>query len=85
MFTLEQRAAERIGTLAVIMRLQSTKAIAAGGWILAMIAIGLVANLTSPSMWAVLALVAVIPPVVLWRFWNVPDQSMSESIRKALR
>ena len=50
-----------------------------------MIAIGLVANLTSPSMWAVLALVAVIPPVVLWRFWNVPDQSMSESIRKALR
>jgi hypothetical protein len=85
MFTLEQRAGERIGTLAVIMRLQSTKAIAAGGWILAMIAIGLVANLTSPSMWAVLALVAVIPPVVLWRFWNVPDQSMSESIRKALR
>ena len=85
MFTLEQRAAERIGTLAVIMRLQSTTAIAAGGWILAMIAIGLVANLTSPSIWAVLALVAVIPPVVLWRFWNVPDQSMSESIRKALR
>jgi hypothetical protein len=70
---------------ALIMQLQQTKAIAAGGWILAIIALGLVANLTSLSIWTVLALVALIPPVVLWRFWNVPDQSMSESIRKALR
>jgi hypothetical protein len=69
----------------LIMQLQQTKTIAAGGWILAILAIGLVANLASWSIWTVLALVALIPPVVLWRFWNVPDQSMSESIRKALR
>jgi len=50
-----------------------------------MIAIGLITHVTSPSSVAVLALVALIPPVVLWRFWNVPDQSMSESIRKELR
>ena len=68
-----------------IMQLQQTKVIAAGGWILATTAIGLVANLTSRSSWMVLALVALIPPVVFWRFWNVPAQSMSESIRKALR
>ena len=67
------------------MQLQYTKALAAAGWVLITVAIGLVAKLTSPSSLAVLALVAVIPPVVLWRFWNVPDQSMSESIRKALR
>jgi hypothetical protein len=67
------------------MQLQQTKAIAAGGWILATTAIGLVTNLATSSSWAVLALVALIPPVVLWRFWNVPAQSMSESIRRALR
>jgi hypothetical protein len=69
----------------LIMQLRQTKAIAAGGWILATIIIGLVANVTSMSSWAVVALVGLIPPVTLWRFWNVPDQSMSESIRKALR
>lgn len=67
------------------MQLQQRKAIAAGAWILAITAIGMVANLTSLSSRAVVALVALIPPVVLWRFWNVPGQSMSESIRKALR
>ena len=67
------------------MQLQHTKSIAAGGWVLATTAIGLVANLTSLSSWTVLALVALIPPVVLWQFWNVPDQSMSESIRKELQ
>lgn len=85
MFTSEQRPAAPIGTLPLTMQLQQTKGIAAGGWILAMVAIGLVAHVTSPSSVAVLALVALIPPVVLWRFWNVPDQSMSESIRKELR
>ena len=68
-----------------LMQLQSKKAIAAGAWILAITAIAMVANLTAPSTLAVVALVALIPPVVLWRFWNVPVQSMSESIRKALR
>ena len=67
------------------MQLQQRKAIVAGAWILAITAIGIVANLTSLSSRAVVALIALIPPVVLWRFWNVPDQSMSESIRKALR
>jgi hypothetical protein len=67
------------------MQIQQTKSIAAGGWALAIIAIGLVANVTSLSTWAVLALVALIPPVVLWRFWNVPAPSMSESIRKAIK
>jgi hypothetical protein len=56
---------------------------ASGAWILAIIAIGLVTNLTAPSSWAFLGLVALIPPVVLWRFWNVPAQSLSESIQKA--
>lgn len=67
------------------MQLQQRKAIAAGAWILAITAIGIVANLTSLSSRAVVALVALIPPVVLWRFWDVPAQSMSESIRKVLR
>jgi hypothetical protein len=67
------------------MQLQQTKSIAAGGWVLAIIVVGLVANVTSWSSSMVLALVALIPPVVLWRFWNVPATSMSESIRKELR
>ena len=67
------------------MQLQQRKAIVAGAWILAITAIGIVANMTSLSSRAVVALVALIPPVVLWRFWNVPDQSMSESIRQNLR
>jgi hypothetical protein len=67
------------------MQLQSKKALAAVAWILAVTAIGRIMNLTSASSWAAMALVALIPPVVLWRFWNVPDQSMSESIQKSLR
>jgi hypothetical protein len=67
------------------MQLQRTKAIAAGVWILAMAAIGMVANVASTTSWAALALIALIPPVVLWRFWNAPPQSMSESIKNELR
>ena len=67
------------------MQLQQTKALAAGVWVSAMAAIGIATSVASPTSWAALALLTVIPPVILWRFWNAPDPSMSESIRKAIR
>ena len=47
--------------------------------------VGIAGKLNSVTSWIVLAVVAVVPPVVvMWR-WNDPRQTMSESIQEALR
>jgi hypothetical protein len=48
---------------------------------LAAIAIGI----NSVPNWMVAASVAVVPPLVVRRFWRAPDQSISESIHNARR
>lgn len=67
------------------MNLNHMKATAAALWVLAMGAVGLQTNVSSPSNWMVLAACAIVPPVVMMRFWNHPDQTMSESIQQVLR
>ena len=54
-------------------------------WILAVCGAGLLRDITSPSTWAFLVGLAVLPPLVMMRYWKAPAQSMSESIQKALR
>jgi hypothetical protein len=61
------------------------KAALMGVWILAVGVLGYVYGATSFAGWTVLAAVALTPPVVMMRLWRVPSQSMSESIRAALR
>jgi len=46
---------------------------------------GLALDVTTPSAWAVLAILAVIPSVVMRRLCVPPPQTLSESIREARR
>jgi multisubunit Na+/H+ antiporter MnhG subunit len=61
------------------------KAALMGVWILAVGVLGYVLGATSFAGLTVLAAMALTPPVVLMRLWRAPTQSMSESIREALR
>jgi hypothetical protein len=61
----------------------SIKAVIAMLWVVAVtIAVG---NVNSLVLWTVLAVVALLPPVVIMRWWSEPRQSMSQSIQEALR
>ena len=67
------------------MQLVSIKAIIAMLWASTVTVVGIAGNLNSVTSWIVLAVVAVVPPlVVMWR-WNDPRQTMSESIQEVLR
>jgi len=67
------------------MQLLTLKALLASVWIAAVLIAGLVGKVNSISSWAVVAVVAVLPPaVMMWR-WHTPAQTMSESINEARR
>jgi hypothetical protein len=48
-------------------------------------AAGLLAPVTTPSGWFVLAVAATASPLVLMHYWSRPTQTLSESIQKAIR
>jgi hypothetical protein len=54
-------------------------------WVLGVGVLGYVLGATSFVGWTVLVAIALTPPVVMTRLWRAPSQSMSESIREALR
>jgi hypothetical protein len=67
------------------MQLVSIKAVIGMLWVSTVSVVGIAGNLNSVTSWIVLAVVAIVPPlVVMWR-WNDPRQTMSESIQEALR
>ena len=67
------------------MQLVSIKRIIAVLWVSAASSVGFVGNVDSFSSWALLAGVAVAPPLVMMWRWNDPRQTMSETIQEALR
>jgi hypothetical protein len=67
------------------MTLKNIKAMTAALWVFAMGTAALVADVTSFSSWLVLAGCAIVPPFVMMRYWNSPDQTVSESIQQVLR
>jgi Flp pilus assembly protein TadB len=67
------------------MQLVSIKAVIATLWVVAVTIAGIVGNVNSLSLWTVLAAVALLPPVIIMRWWNEPRRSMSQSIQEALR
>jgi Cu/Ag efflux pump CusA len=67
------------------MQFENKKVTFATVWVVAMVALGFAANVTSLSGWTILAGLAALPPIVMLRFWSEPAQSMSESIREARR
>ena len=54
-------------------------------WIVLVVFLGYAAAVTSVTTWAMLAVVACAPPLVVRHFWHVPAESTSESIRDAIR
>ena len=66
------------------MNLKTIKATIAVGWVGVLVATGLIADVTSSS-WLALAACAIVPPFVMMRYWNHPDETTSQSIQQILR
>jgi len=47
--------------------------------------VGLLAPVTTPTGWFILAAVATGPPLVFMHYWQRPAQTMSETIQDAVR
>ena len=66
------------------MQLQQIKAIIAVVWVLATVAIMVGSgHLTSLGDRLTLGLLAVVPPVAMWFWWNDPVRTMSQNIHDA--
>lgn len=53
-------------------------------WVCALCAVAFYGHLTF-SAWALLVVFAVIPPLVVMRYWRAPVQTTSQSIQEVLR
>ena len=60
------------------------KATISAVWVCALCAVALFGHFTF-SAWVLLLAFAVVPPLVVMRYWREPVQTTSESIQKALR
>ena len=67
------------------MQKQYVSGAAALTWSLAVVAAGSLAHVNSFTGWAMVALLAVGPSVLLIRLKQGPSQTMSESIQEAIR
>lgn len=67
------------------MRVNYTKFTGSIFWMMAMYAAGITLGVTSLAGWIGLAVLALLPTVVLARWWREPPQSMSERIRESIR
>ena len=52
-------------------------------WAITVVLAAIAVDVTSVTNWAVVACMALIPPMVVRHFWQVPEPTMSESIRNA--
>jgi hypothetical protein len=66
------------------MQFVSLKAVLSTVWISAVLIAGFVGHVNTLSSWAVLAVVALLPPIVMTWFLNKPE-TLSESINEARR
>ena len=67
------------------MKLERVSWLAAAGWVLAWAGGVLLVHPGSTRGWIVLIGAGVIPPCMLLRMWRRPAQTMSESIREAIK
>ncbi len=54
-------------------------------WSIAVFLAAIVIGITSIANWVLVAFVAVVPPLLVRRFWRAPEQTISESINEARR
>ena len=67
------------------MRMSALKAIITALPVVTAGAFGVLAPVTTPSGWFMLAAIATVPPLVFMHYSNPPVQTMSERIREAIR
>jgi glucose-6-phosphate-specific signal transduction histidine kinase len=67
------------------MKLEYYKAALGASWILIVGALGLMIGATSGPFLVLLTAVALLPSVLMLRFWHEPVETMSESIHQARR
>lgn len=67
------------------MKLEQVSLLAAAGWVLAWVGIVLLVHVGSTMGWILLVGAGIVPPCILLRMWRRPAQTMSESIREAIK
>jgi hypothetical protein len=67
------------------MQSEHIKAALAAAYLAVILGLGIAIGVSSVSGWIVLTVVGLAPAAVLARLWSAPSQTMSESIRQALR
>lgn len=67
------------------MKLEKLSVLTVAGWALTAAAVVPVVRPGSPAGWTLLIGVGVIPPCMLLWLWRRPAQTMSESIRDAIK
>jgi uncharacterized membrane protein YhdT len=63
----------------------NTKTLLFIAWSIAVFLAAIAIGITSVPNWVVVACVAVVPPLVVRRFWRAPQQTITESIHEARR
>lgn len=64
------------------MSRNSIKTTIASVWLVAALVMGVALGATSGSGLFVMTALALLPPAVMWHFWQAPAQTLSESIRE---
>lgn len=80
----EQRRQAALATLRIV-QLNSMKALVGAVWVTVVCLAGIAFGVRSLSGWAMLAVVAVLPALVVVMRWKSPPPTMSESIREVLK
>ena len=68
-----------------LMLSETTKTLLFLAWSIALIIAAIAIGITSAPNWVVVTCVAVVPPLVVRRFWRAPEQTISERIDEARR
>lgn len=68
-----------------LMFSENTKTVLLVAWAIAVGLAAIAIGIPSVPQWLVVACVAVVPPLVVRRFWRAPEQTISESINDARR
>ena len=64
---------------------ETTKTLLLLAWSIAVVLVAIAIGTTSVRNWLVVTSIAIVPPLVVRRFWHAPEQTISESIDEARR
>ena len=67
------------------MQLEHVKKAIVGGWVLALGAAAVSFGVGSPTGWMLLVGLGLVPPLMLFRMWHQPAQTISQSIHEVLK